>query len=138
MLSQVAVKVRRQPFYKAMNSHKEVAGTLCASYLQKQVNVDTVLRRTKAQIAVDLIRQFGDESVLVFSEHPATLQSVHNIASLLAAQERLDEAERLAREAVDGRRVVLGADHPKTLESVELLETITRERASRESPLPEG
>lgn len=42
-------------------------------YLQKQVNVDTVLRRTKAQIAVDLIRQCGDESVLVFSEHPATL-----------------------------------------------------------------
>ena len=47
-------------------------------YLQKQVNVDTVLRRTKAQIAVDLIRQFGDESVLVFSEHPATLQLVHD------------------------------------------------------------
>lgn len=47
-------------------------------YLQKQANVDAVLRLTKAQIAVDLVRQFGDESVLVFSEHPATLKVIHD------------------------------------------------------------
>ena len=48
------------------------------SYLQKQTNVDTILRVTKAQIAIDLIRQFGEESVLVFSEHPATLKVIHD------------------------------------------------------------
>jgi len=47
------------------------------NYFNRQLIVDRVLRKTKVQLALNLIRQFGDEGVLVFSAHIATLQAIH-------------------------------------------------------------
>jgi serine/threonine protein kinase len=50
--------------------------------------------------------------------HPATLTAVSNLAVLLQKQERLEEAEPLVREALEGRRRVMGPSHPDTLSSM--------------------
>jgi serine/threonine protein kinase len=47
-----------------------------------------------------------------------TLGSISESGDLLQAKGRLDEAESMHREVLEGRRRVLGADHPDTLASV--------------------
>ena len=50
-----------------------------------------------------------------------TLAAADALASLLKSQGRLDEAEPLLREALQGRRAKLGDTHPTTLQSVQKL-----------------
>jgi hypothetical protein len=52
------------------------------------------------------------------AEHPRTLISVNNLASLYNSQGRYGEAEPLYRRALAARERVLGAEHPRTLISV--------------------
>ena len=59
----------------------------------------------------------GREQVLG-AEHPNTLTSVSNLASVLGRQGKYDEAEQMNRRALAGREQVLGAEHPDTLTSV--------------------
>ena len=49
------------------------------------------------------------------AEHPNTLMSLHHLAELYRDRDRLDEAERLRDDALDGSRRVLGKEHPFTL-----------------------
>lgn len=51
-------------------------------------------------------------------EHPDTLKSVYNLASLYLAQGRYGEAEALYRRALEAQERVLGKEHPQTLLSV--------------------
>ena len=51
-------------------------------------------------------------------DHPETLAAVRNLALLLEAQGKFDEAEPLFRRALDGLEQQLGADHQETLASV--------------------
>ena len=45
---------------------------------------------------------------------PDTLESLNNLAMLIQDQGKLDEAELLCREALEGRRAQLGVSHPNT------------------------
>ena len=55
------------------------------------------------------------------SDHPATLETTHELGVLYKEQARYDEAEKLLFEAVEGRRLKLGDGHPHTLESLNTL-----------------
>ena len=59
----------------------------------------------------------GREKVLG-NEHPDTLTSINNLASVLQDQGKYDEAEQMNRRALDGREKALGKEHPSTLTSV--------------------
>ena len=59
----------------------------------------------------------GREKVLG-SDHPSTLISVHNLASVLQDQGRYDEAEKMNRRGLKGSEKILGPNHPNTLTSV--------------------
>jgi tetratricopeptide (TPR) repeat protein len=56
----------------------------------------------------------GYEKVLG-PEHPHTLISVSQLASVLADQGKYEEAEPMQRRALQGREKVLGPEHPHTL-----------------------
>jgi tetratricopeptide (TPR) repeat protein len=51
-------------------------------------------------------------------EHPDTLSSVYNLATLVSHQGDYAGAEALHRRALAGREKALGPEHPDTLESV--------------------
>ena len=59
----------------------------------------------------------GSEKVLGVN-HPDTLTSVGNLASVLQHQGKYDEAARMNRRALEGREKVLRVYHPDTLTSV--------------------
>ena len=48
-------------------------------------------------------------------EHPDILTSLNNLASLLQAQGKLEEAELLFRKELEGEQKALGEEHPYTL-----------------------
>ena len=50
-------------------------------------------------------------------EHPDTLSSAHNLASMLSQQGKHADAERIHREVLDVTRRVVGEEHPATLSS---------------------
>jgi hypothetical protein len=50
--------------------------------------------------------------------HPATLTAESNLAGLLEDSGRLAESEALHRRVHEGRRAALGAEHPRTLDSL--------------------
>ncbi|KIM98305.1 hypothetical protein OIDMADRAFT_202122, partial [Oidiodendron maius Zn] len=52
------------------------------------------------------------------AEHPATLDSMNNLASTYGNQGRWEEAEKLEAQAMEIRKRVLGAEHPDTLSSM--------------------
>ncbi|MCA9285311.1 MAG: serine/threonine protein kinase [Phycisphaerales bacterium] len=95
---------------------------------QEQPLVDAQLR----EVLADRYRDFGlyepaaalETSALATrrrelgNEHPDTLSSINRMAYLLQLQDKLDEAEPLAREALETRRRVLGEDDPATLTSL--------------------
>ena len=60
-------------------------------------------------------------------DHPITLISINNMGRLLQNQGKLGEAEPYLREALEGRRRVLGDDHADTLRSIGMaLELVQR------------
>ena len=57
-------------------------------------------------------------------DHPETLIAMNNLAVLLEAQGKLEEAESLHREAVERYRRVLGNEHESTLRSINNLSVV--------------
>mmetsp|Transcript_13901 Transcript_13901/g.41099 ORF Transcript_13901/g.41099 Transcript_13901/m.41099 type:complete len:132 (-) Transcript_13901:337-732(-) len=55
-----------------------------------------------------------------------------NLAALLKAQGRLDEAEELYRAALESRRALLGGSHPSVLRSASSLSALLRARGRGE------
>ena len=55
------------------------------------------------------------------NDHPACLDSMHELAVLYKEQGDYDKAEPLLVEALKGRRLKLGDTHPHTLESLKNL-----------------
>ncbi|KAF8535293.1 hypothetical protein BDD12DRAFT_782634 [Trichophaea hybrida] len=51
-------------------------------------------------------------------DHPDTLESVSELASVLQSQGKYEQAEQMNRRALEGREKALGPDHPDTLNSV--------------------
>src|SRR5436305_13576951 len=58
----------------------------------------------------------GREKVLG-NEHPATLSSLSNLATVRERQGKYEEAEVMNRRALKGKEKVLGYEHPDTLTS---------------------
>ncbi|PVH91203.1 hypothetical protein DM02DRAFT_466319, partial [Periconia macrospinosa] len=54
-------------------------------------------------------------------DHPDTLTSVSNLASVLQYQGKYEVAEEMNQRALDGRERALGTDHPDTLTSADNL-----------------
>ena len=57
-------------------------------------------------------------------EHPDTLRSVNNLASLYQDQGGCPEAEALYKRALEASERVLGKEHPNTLQIVNNLATL--------------
>jgi hypothetical protein len=51
-------------------------------------------------------------------EHPDTLTSMSNLASVLNSQGKYEEAEKMHRRALEMKEVMLGREHPSTLASM--------------------
>ena len=51
-------------------------------------------------------------------DHSSTLQAVASLASLLRAQGKTVEAERLYRRDLSGSEKMLGPDHPETIHAM--------------------
>ena len=73
-------------------------------------------------------------------EHPYTRGSRNNLANLLQAQGRLDEAAALFRRAFEGYERTLGPEHTETRDARSGLPTVPQaqeERRLAESPAPD-
>jgi serine/threonine protein kinase len=76
-----------------------------------------------------LARQILAEETAVWgSDGVRTFTAQHRLAYVLAAGGRLQEAEELYREVLDGRRRVLGDEHPDTRVSASALAEMRRKR----------
>ena len=60
------------------------------------------------------------ERKMLGAEHPDTLMTCHNLALVLAKENRPDNAKVFAQRAADDLTKVLGASHPQTLEAEQL------------------
>jgi hypothetical protein len=60
------------------------------------------------------------------AEHPATLNTSHNLSSALYEQNKFTEAEAQSRELLPACRRVLGAEHPNTIAASHLLAEISK------------
>jgi len=58
---------------------------------------------------------------LIGDHHPDTLDGMHNLGVLLLNTGDTESGLQLLRKALDGRRQVLGEDHPDTIQTAELL-----------------
>jgi hypothetical protein len=56
--------------------------------------------------------------VAVSLDHPACLESKHELSVLYKEQGNYDKSEPLLLETLEGRRLKLGDTHPNTLESM--------------------
>ena len=65
-------------------------------------------------------------------EHPDTLASIANLASMRQGQHRWREAEELHRQVADARKRVLGLEHPHTLYSMVRLASVYYRKQGRE------
>jgi Flp pilus assembly protein TadD len=77
----------------------------------------------------------GQEEALG-AKHPSTLIYVNNLAQLLQARGKLDEAEPLFLRALQGKEEALGAKHPHTLTSVNNLAFLLKARGKLDEAEP--
>ena len=63
-------------------------------------------------------------------EHPDTLTSMNNLATLLLGQAELSEAEPLFMEAMRMQRSTLGDDHPDTLTCMSNLASLLQDQGN--------
>jgi serine/threonine protein kinase/Tfp pilus assembly protein PilF len=71
-------------------------------------------------------RALQSRSKTLGPEHPDTLTSMSELASVLWSLGKLDEAAALNRQALEARRRILGPEHPDTLISMNNLGTVLR------------
>jgi tetratricopeptide (TPR) repeat protein len=81
----------------------------------------------KYTVAARMIRKaLATRETMLGKEHPDTLKSVSNLASVLRYQGKYEEAEETNRRTLDWREKVLGKEHPDTLTSANNLASILR------------
>ncbi|XTI88790.1 kinesin light chain 1, partial [Cenococcum geophilum] len=61
-------------------------------------------------------------------EHPSTLTSVNNLASVLGYQGKYEEAEQMNQRALEGREKALRKEHPSTLTSISNLALVLQDQ----------
>ena len=67
-----------------------------------------------------------------WTEHPATLKTVMNLAIVLRGQGRPDEARKINEQTLEIQRRVLGPEHPDSLATMENLATVLRDLGKRD------
>jgi len=76
---------------------------------------------------------FSGREKALGKEHPDTLRSVNNLASVLQYQGKYEEAEQMSRRAVEGKEKALGKEHPSTPNSVYCLAYLYHQRKRYDS-----
>jgi hypothetical protein len=71
-------------------------------------------------------------------EHPSTLTSMSNLASIYRNQKRWNEAETLEIQVMETRSTVLDKEHPDTLPSMSNLAHIPTKQVGSDSTRGEG
>jgi tetratricopeptide (TPR) repeat protein len=61
-------------------------------------------------------------------EHPDTLTSMNNLATVLRDQGKYEQAEEMYRHALRLRQTVLGKEHPSTLTRMSNLASVLRDQ----------
>jgi tetratricopeptide (TPR) repeat protein len=78
-------------------------------------------------VAARMVRKaLATRETVLGKEHPDTLKSVSNLASVLRYQGKYEEAEETNRRTLDWREKVLGKEHPDTLTSANNLASMLR------------
>ena len=91
-------------------------------------------RRPRSEM---LLRRMLESSRATHGDrHPDTLTKITNLALLLKAQGKLDEAAALLREALDGSRETLGSRHPQTLDSITNLASLLQDQGELSDAAP--
>src|SRR5260370_31317315 len=83
-----------------------------------------------------MVREYIDGDRRVFGpEHPQTLNTMADLALVLAGEDRYAEAEKLARDSIDISRRVLGPENSSTAVHVYYLACIEARRGNRSEAL---
>jgi Tetratricopeptide repeat len=109
-----------------MAQYRQMIAT--ASVLQKRGWNDEAIKFYQRELA-------GRKEV---PEHLDTLTSMHDLANFLQGQDKLEDAEQLAQQALAGRRKVLGLEHEDTNASAKILEKVRRQVEDRKKKSQKG
>ncbi|MBT8421370.1 MAG: tetratricopeptide repeat protein [Gammaproteobacteria bacterium] len=109
---------------------EDIVGALNRSTIGLVYDHKYRLAERVAQAALDLAeRALGNE-------HPNTLVSINNLASLHSLQGRFDAAEPLLKRALKTSKKVLGEEHPNTLTSINALAFLYEARGRHDAAEP--
>ncbi|KAK1238238.1 hypothetical protein MKX08_002817 [Trichoderma sp. CBMAI-0020] len=72
-------------------------------YREAEMSLKQVMQTRKAKLGAD---------------HPYTLSSIHNLATVISDQGRWEETAKLELQVIESRKATLGAEHPSTLLSI--------------------
>jgi non-specific serine/threonine protein kinase/serine/threonine-protein kinase len=101
--------------------HTWITETRFAGFLRESADLDR---------AETILRDVVERQRKLDPEDPRRAEALMDLSGLLDEKSRLEEAERLAREALAIRRKALGAEHPETGESLDALAWIVRKRGN--------
>ena len=62
--------------------------------------------------------------MMLGKEHPSTLTSMNNLATVLTRQGKYEQVEEIFRQTLELEEAVLGKEHPPTLTSMNNLENV--------------
>jgi len=97
-------------------------------FVANAVVADALQKRGKFLEAEELLRNnLIGRSELLGKDHPDTLQSMTQLATIFWHQNRLGEAERLHREVLKKRTELFGEDHPDTVSTLNGLAVVVSE-----------
>lgn len=68
-------------------------------------------------------------------EHPDTLRSMNNLATVLNRQGKYEQAEEMHGQTLELRKTVLGLEHPDTLASMNNLATVLSRQSKYEEAM---
>src|SRR5271155_70410 len=73
-------------------------------------------------------------TLVLGKEHPYTLTSMNNLATVMSSRGKCERAEEMHPEALRLRETVLGKEHPSTLTSMDNLALVLRHQGNIAHP----
>ena len=104
--------------------------------VEESIGFNEVNKRIIRKLREWLAREAKTALDLLPRSKRATSDLINNYASLLHKQGKLDDAEPLFREALDGRRATLGDRHPSTLTSINNYAQLLRNQGKLDDAQP--
>jgi tetratricopeptide (TPR) repeat protein len=87
-------------------------------------------------LLISSLRPCDHSCKVLRDEHPDVAQSLNNLAGLLRAQGKYDEAEPLCRQSLEILRKVLGEEHPNFAGSLNNLAAVLRAQGKYDEAEP--